>query len=410
MIDTMDNEDGKFCLDDMFIGFKEDHLNRENKVTLYQDDHIPLDETMDVAVKDTPVVTDSSPVVESIVIDNTFKSKKVNLDQCSANVMDVETNTLGLDTPLLKHGLGLVERKRKLGLALQSPHEQQQPTTPRLEKRRTITSQLLQLQLNDDYDVANEELENIDSRDHIKTNINYCLSGFKVKDGRPTPLFKLVWDPYGIVVDLQFCLAFLGLEEKKEVVHRQYEPAVDELSKWAAAKVKHRMLKCEKWTVKGIDKFRAYEVKDNKIVHIVELVKHQGSCLKWQLSGLPYGHVCVMSRCFGMTNYNKWAKGWFSKRTLKATYQEFVYPLPNQNVWVTPNDLQVVLPPALVKPQLGRPKKKDRIKSQGEDPIIIRCSRCDIMEHNRDACHSALPSQVGASQTMNWSQYHLHDM
>ncbi|GJX42662.1 phospholipase-like protein [Tanacetum coccineum] len=58
---------------DMSIGFEEDHLNEEIKVTLYQDDHIPLDETMDVAVKDTPVVTDSSPVVETIIIDSTFK-------------------------------------------------------------------------------------------------------------------------------------------------------------------------------------------------------------------------------------------------------------------------------------------------------------------------------------------------
>ncbi|GKA61820.1 transposase, MuDR, MULE transposase domain protein [Tanacetum coccineum] len=59
------------------------------------------------------------------------------------------------------------------------------------------------------------------------------------------------------------------------------KPAVDELSKWAAAKVKHRMLKSAKWTVKGIDWFRAYEVKDNKTVHIVDLVKRQRSCLKW---------------------------------------------------------------------------------------------------------------------------------
>ncbi|GJV02581.1 hypothetical protein Tco_1336150 [Tanacetum coccineum] len=113
MVDTMDNEDEKFCLDDMSIGFEEYHLNGEIKVTLYQDDHIPLDETMDVDVKDTPVVTDSSPVVETIVIESKFKSKKVNLDQCIADVMDAENNIVGLDTPLLKHGFGLVEMKRK---------------------------------------------------------------------------------------------------------------------------------------------------------------------------------------------------------------------------------------------------------------------------------------------------------
>ncbi|GKC23701.1 transposase, MuDR, MULE transposase domain protein, partial [Tanacetum coccineum] len=216
MVDTMDNEDEKFCLDDMSIGFEEDHLNGEIKVTLYQDDHIPLDEIMDVNVKDTLVVTDSSPVVETIVIESTFMSKKVNLDQCITDVMDAENNTVGLDTPF----------------------NNQQPTTPRPEKRRTITSQLLQLQLNDDSDVADEELENIDSREytikeilpfcedlrrHKKSNLYkvtmpcYIKSLMKkVKDGHSTPLFKLVWDPYGIVVDLQFWLAFLGFEEKKE--------------------------------------------------------------------------------------------------------------------------------------------------------------------------------------------------
>nr|GEV83220.1 phospholipase-like protein [Tanacetum cinerariifolium] len=195
MVDTMDKEDGKFCLDDMSIGFEEDRLNRE------------------------------------------IKNKKVNLDQCIAYLMDAENNIVGLDTPLLKHGFGLVKGKRKLGPALQSPYEQQQPTTPRPEKRRTITSQLLQLQLNDDSDVADEELENIDSRGytieqilpfcedlrrHKKSNLYKVIVPCyikalmkKVKYGHSTPLFKLVWDPYGIVVDLEFWLTFLGFEEKK---------------------------------------------------------------------------------------------------------------------------------------------------------------------------------------------------
>ncbi|GJT71795.1 retrovirus-related pol polyprotein from transposon TNT 1-94 [Tanacetum coccineum] len=182
MVDTMDNEDGKFCLDDMSIGFEEDHLNRE------------------------------------------IKNKKVNLDQCIADVMDAENNNVSLYTPLLKHGFGLVERKRKPGPALQSPYEQQQPTTPRPKKRRTITSQLLELELHDDYDVADEELENIDSREytieeilpfyedlrrHKKSNLYkvsmpYCIKALtkKVKDDDSTPLFKLVWDPYGVHLEL----------------------------------------------------------------------------------------------------------------------------------------------------------------------------------------------------------------
>ncbi|GJU22783.1 transposase, MuDR, MULE transposase domain protein, partial [Tanacetum coccineum] len=154
-------------------------------------------------------------------------------------------------------------------------------------------------------------------------------------------------------------------------------------------------------------RFKVYQVRDNKRFHLVDLAKRECSCRKWQLSGLPCGHVCALSRCLVMTNCNRWAKVWFSKRTLKGTYQELVYPLADPNLWETPHDLQVVLPPALVKSQPGRPKKKDRIRSQGEDPKINRCSRCDTMGHHRDACHSSMPSQVNASyqnQPMDWSQ------
>ncbi|GJY76278.1 transposase, MuDR, MULE transposase domain protein [Tanacetum coccineum] len=75
-----------------------------------------------------------------------------------------------------------------------------------------------------------------------------------------------------------------------------------------------------------------------------------------------------------LSNSNRWAKDWFSRRTLKATYQQLMYPLPDVSMWVIPNDLHVVLPPALVKPQIGRPKDKDRIRSQGEEPKVNRCS------------------------------------
>ncbi|GJT51344.1 transposase, MuDR, MULE transposase domain protein [Tanacetum coccineum] len=171
------------------------------------------------------------------------------------------------------------------------------------------------------------------------------------------------------------------------------------------------MLKSATWTVYGVDRFKVYQVRDNKRFHLVDLAKRECSCRKWQLSGLPCGHVCALSRCLGMTNYNRWAKAWFSKRTLKGTYKELVYPLADPNLWETPHDLQVVLPPALVKSQPGRPKKKDRIRSQGEDPKINRCSRCDTMGHHRDACHSSVPSQVNASyqnQPMDWSQSQQH--
>ncbi|GJV37734.1 transposase, MuDR, MULE transposase domain protein [Tanacetum coccineum] len=102
----------------------------------------------------------------------------------------------------------------------------------------------------------------------------------------------------------------------------------------------------QRWYFKR--RFKVYQVRDNKRFHLVDLAKRECSCRKWQLLGLPCGHVCTLSRCLGMTNCNRWAKAWFSKRTLKGTYQELVYPLADPNLWETPHDLQVVLPSALV--------------------------------------------------------------
>ncbi|GJS44389.1 transposase, MuDR, MULE transposase domain protein [Tanacetum coccineum] len=77
-------------------------------------------------------------------------------------------------------------------------------------------------------------------------------------------------------------------------------PAADELLRFAVEKVRHRMLKSVTWTIYGVD------------------------------------------RCLAMTNCNRWAKASFSKRVLKGTYQELVYPLADPNLWETPHDLQVV--------------------------------------------------------------------
>nr|GEX09419.1 hypothetical protein [Tanacetum cinerariifolium] len=110
----VDNEDVKYCLDDMSIGFEEDTSHGE------------------------------------------IKNKKVNLDQCIADVMDTKTMTVAIeshsfelyqiknvseenlvkvnDTPSLKTSFRVVGSKRKPDLALQSSYEQQQSTTPPPEK------------------------------------------------------------------------------------------------------------------------------------------------------------------------------------------------------------------------------------------------------------------------------------
>ncbi|PWA49782.1 hypothetical protein CTI12_AA480450 [Artemisia annua] len=169
------------------------------------------------------------------------------------------------------------------------------------------------------------------------------------------------------------------------------EPPADALTSWASAKVNDRMIKSATWVIRGIRHGKIYQVRDSRSVHTVNLTEGECSCRKWQLSGLPCGHVCAVARFSGMSNCNHWAKGWFSQTTLKRTYQQLVHPL--KEPWETPGDVQVVLPPAIVKRQPGRPKENQRIRSQGEEPRIVRCSRCGVAGHYRDACREPLPSQ-----------------
>ncbi|GKA65638.1 transposase, MuDR, MULE transposase domain protein, partial [Tanacetum coccineum] len=169
--------------------------------------------------------------------------------------------------------------------------------------------------------------------------------------------------------------------------HKYEEAPENELCDWAAAKVYDRMLKSANWTVRPIDHLKLFQVFNKLEVHQVYLVAFQCSCRKWQLSGLPCGHVYAVCRVSGLTNCNLWAKPWFKKKTLKSAYQEMVYPLKDLKMWQAPNDLQLVLPPVMIKRPAGRPKNKKRILSTNESATIPSCTRCGMEGHNRNGCN-----------------------
>ncbi|GKE00037.1 hypothetical protein Tco_1388020 [Tanacetum coccineum] len=52
----------------------------------------------------------------------------------------------------------------------------------------------------------------------------------------------------------------------------------------------------------------------------------------------------------------------------------------------------VVKPPNMNFSKAGRPKNTDRIKSQHEEPIQVRCSRCGVRGHTRASCHEPIPN------------------
>lgn len=135
------------------------------------------------------------------------------------------------------------------------------------------------------------------------------------------------------------------------------------------------MVKSATWVVKGIEMFKLYQVTDSRLVHVVDFKKRECTCCKWQLSGLPCGHVCAVSRAESLNNNSSWALKWFKKTELKNTYQEKVYPLKDSKQWRTPADLQIVKPP---------------VRSQGEEPKSTKCTRCDKTGHTRESCYVPL--------------------
>ncbi|GKA19849.1 transposase, MuDR, MULE transposase domain protein [Tanacetum coccineum] len=112
-----------------------------------------------------------------------------------------------------------------------------------------------------------------------------------------------------------------------------------------------------------MDWYNIYEVRDNKMINMVYLKKCECTCQRWQLSGLPCGHVCAISKVEALTNVNNLAKPWFLNSTIKATYEGIVYPVKDIPTWQTPNDLQVVLPPVMGNKLPSRSKNRDQIRS-----------------------------------------------
>ena len=118
------------------------------------------------------------------------------------------------------------------------------------------------------------------------------------------------------------------------------------------------MEKSANWKVRGIEKDKVYEVRDQWRSHVVDLAQGECTCRQWQLSGLPCGHVCAVGRFAGLTSVKKLAKAWFYNTTIKGTYAEVIYPLKDITMWDMPDQLQTVSPPVVGKRQAGRPKKK----------------------------------------------------
>ncbi|GJT65257.1 transposase, MuDR, MULE transposase domain protein [Tanacetum coccineum] len=134
-----------------------------------------------------------------------------------------------------------------------------------------------------------------------------------------------------------------------------------EITDWAANKVVKKM-KSATWVVKGVNAYQ-YEVSDGQYIREVNLQTGICGCRKWQLSGLPCGHVIAITRFLGLTDCVHYVADWFKKPKYQATYSESIHSLGNMQQWEFPENIQKAIPPRMDNPQPGRPKNTKCIQS-----------------------------------------------
>ncbi|GJS76428.1 transposase, MuDR, MULE transposase domain protein [Tanacetum coccineum] len=125
-----------------------------------------------------------------------------------------------------------------------------------------------------------------------------------------------------------------------------------------------KSMKSVTWVVKGVKNYQ-YEVSDGQYIRAVNLHTGICECRKWQLSGIPCGHVISVTRFIGLTDCVQYVADWFKKPKYQGTYSESIHILGNMSHWDLPPNIQKAIPPRMDNPQPGRPKNTNRIKSQG---------------------------------------------
>ncbi|GKE24859.1 transposase, MuDR, MULE transposase domain protein [Tanacetum coccineum] len=159
-----------------------------------------------------------------------------------------------------------------------------------------------------------------------------------------------------------------------------------EITDWAANKVRKKMMKSAKWVVCGVSDHQ-YQVYDGRYNRQVDFHTGTCQCRKWQLSGLPCGHVIAVTKYLGLTDCLQFVSDWFKKPKYQGTYAEPIHFIGNVQEWEFPQHIRKAIPPRMDNPQPGRPKNTNRIKSQGEEPRVIHCTRCKQAGHRRDNCN-----------------------
>ncbi|KAE8688907.1 hypothetical protein F3Y22_tig00110949pilonHSYRG00042 [Hibiscus syriacus] len=143
---------------------------------------------------------------------------------------------------------------------------------------------------------------------------------------------------------------------------------------WTEKKITKRVVKSTSWRVEPCSN-TLFEVLDNNLNGLVDLNAKTCSCMKWQTSGYPCGHVIKVALHLNQDDSSAYAMDCYTTEVYRQTYVEIIYPIPHPSEWDIPDDLQTVLPPAMDRRLPVRPKSHDRIPSKGEEKKRSTCSR-----------------------------------
>ncbi|XP_023739446.1 uncharacterized protein LOC111887510 [Lactuca sativa] len=164
------------------------------------------------------------------------------------------------------------------------------------------------------------------------------------------------------------------------------------LTEWAEKVVSKNEERTTGWSISGVSD-ALYEVHDFKHGGIVDMRQETCTCKYWEGIGLPCGHVIMVLKHLKKSNFGHLAIDAYKMETYRSTYEEPVYSLPEPCDWEIPADIMVLKPLIMDTRQAGTPRNRNHIPSQGEEPIIRRCSRCDSTTHNAATCPAFVPKK-----------------
>ncbi|KAJ9556887.1 hypothetical protein OSB04_011501 [Centaurea solstitialis] len=91
------------------------------------------------------------------------------------------------------------------------------------------------------------------------------------------------------------------------------------LSLWAHAKIEKMIHKSVNWRVYGISKIE-FEVHEGYKTEKVHLREWTCTCMQWQLSGIPCGHLIAVVRNLNHTDCYQWASSCFTSNAYRRTW------------------------------------------------------------------------------------------